>query len=121
MVEIVPATEAHVMALYGKPLPVTITGLAAIEAGQVQAVAALYPENGCMVLVLRVRDEFRSNRIRLTRLLLTGARRMLALARKSRLPVHAVADPAYPRSADLIQHLGGAHIGKDTYQWPISH
>ena len=53
MVNLVPATAAHVLQLYGKPLPVTIFGIAGVEGDRVLGMGAIYAEDGTTAICER--------------------------------------------------------------------
>ncbi|MCR4332574.1 MAG: hypothetical protein NUV34_07725 [Sulfuricaulis sp.] len=120
MVKLVPSTTAHVQALYGKSLPVTIQGIAGVEGGRVLGIGAIYAEGGCMVITCRIAEEARADLHRHARAILTSGRRLLEIAARYRLPVRCIADPRYPRAAALLEHLGFRSIGKDVFQWTPS-
>ena len=117
MVSLVPATEAHVRALYSSPLPVTVFGVAGVEAGRVLGLGALYLEQGCMVATCRFSDEAKRDLKRHTRAILIAARRLLAVAAKKRLPVRAIAAPGEVRAEALLAHLGFAPIENGVWEW----
>lgn len=120
MVNLVPATAAHVQALYGKSLPVTIIGIAGVDGEQVLGVGAIYAEDGCMVITCRIADEARADLRRHARALLIAGRRLIETAARHRLPVRCIADPRYPRAVALLEHLGFRNIGKDVFEWTAS-
>ena len=120
MITLLPATAAHVLALYGKSLPVTIFGIAGVEGERVLGMGAIYAEDGNMVLTCRIAEEARADLRSHTRALLHGARALLAEATKARLPVRCVADRRYPRAVELLEHLGFRRIDKDLFEWTIS-
>ena len=41
----------------------------------------------------------------------------MAIAAKKNAPLHAVADPAIPKSAQFLEHLGFQQLTGDLYQW----
>lgn len=112
-----PATQAHVIEMYGSPLPVTIRGLAAVDGDKVQMLACIYPEDGRMILAFKATPEARANMRAHTRTILKGARRLIGIACSSKLPLQAMVDTRYPRAAELAEHLGFRKIEKDIYQW----
>lgn len=120
MVEIVPATQAHVSALYGGSLPVTLYGVAAIEDGKLLCMGALYVENGCMVATCKIADEARPNLKRYARVFFMGWSRLRAIAEARRLPVRARPDPDAPRSAALLDRLGFVPIENGAWEWTNS-
>ena len=120
MANLRPTTAEDIRTLYGAPLQVTVHGITGTDDGRVLGFGAIFPSDGCMVLIFRLaedaRQEFASRKAWI-KTMLTGARKLLQIAADNHLPVRTVADPKYPRSVELIQHLGCRHIEKDVYEW----
>ena len=117
-----PTTAEDIKTLYGIPLQVTVHGITSIEDGRVLGFGAIFPSDGCMVLIFRLAEDARqefSSRKSWIKTMLVGARKLLQVAAENRLPVRTVADRKYPRSVELIEHLGFRHIEKDVYEWTI--
>ena len=121
LVNLRPTTETDVRALYGKPLDVTIIGITGVQDGQPLGFAAIFPGDGCMVMISRICDDARQHlhQHQHARALLRAARALQAIAKQHRLPIRAVADRQFNRSAALLKHLGFRHIEKDVYEWTI--
>ena len=117
MVKTVPATEAHITAIYGAPLDATVHAFAGIDGDRVLLLGAIYPEGGRAILTFKADEVARENMQAHARTILKAARRLLAIAEGWKLPVHTVVDQQYPRARDLVEHLGFRHLEKDTYQW----
>ncbi len=117
MITLRATQPADVRALYGKPLPMSITGLTAVEGERILGMGAIYPSDGCMVLVCQVHPAARPLRLRHARAMLAGAHRLLRTAAQARLPVRAFADRTHPGAAELIERLGFRHVEKDVYEW----
>lgn len=117
MVKTVPATAAHITAIYGEPLRQTVHGFAGIEGDAVRLLGAIYAENGRVILTFKADDVARENMREHAKTILKGARRLLAIAEQWRLPVQTVVDEQYPRARELVEHLGFRRLEKDIYQW----
>lgn len=114
MITIVPATpELLAQTRVGKP-NVTMRAVVAIDdQGRPIAVAGLYAESHRLCLFSDLCDELRANK----RALIRGIRALMAIAKKKNAPVHALADPAIPGSAALLEHMGFTHLTGDLYAW----
>lgn len=120
MIKLVPSTAEHILAIYGKPLPVTVFGIAGVENGCVLALGALYLDQGCMVATCRFSEEAKRDLKRHTRAILIAAKRLLAVAAGKHLPVRAIAAPGEARAEALLAHLGFKPVGKDVHEWTAS-
>lgn len=117
MIKLVPLTAEHILAIYGKPLPVTVFGIAGVENGCVLALGALYLDQGCMVATCLFSDEAKRDLKRHTRAILIAAKRLLEIAARRNLPVRAIAAPDAPRAEAFLVHLGFAPVGKGIWEW----
>lgn len=117
MVKTVPATEAHIVAIYGKPLDATVHAFAGLEDDRVLLLGAIYPEAGRAILTFKADEVARENMRTHAKTILKAARRLLAIAEGWKLPVQTVVDQQFPRARELVEHLGFRHLEKDTYQW----
>lgn len=120
MVKLRPATAADIRTLYGDPLQVTVRGFVGTDNGNVLGIGAIFPSDGCMVLIFKLTDDARRNlksKKAVIKSMLVGARKLLQIAAAHHLPVRTVANKKYPRSVELIEHLGFRHIEKDVYEW----
>lgn len=119
MIEIRPAQEWMVKALYGQTLERSVEAIVALEGNHVLGMAALYPENGHLVLVARITDKAREGigRCSHKRALIKAARAILNRAARWKLPVVTLADARFENAARLIEHLGFTPIGRDAYEW----
>ncbi len=118
MIAIRPMVANDVQKLYGEPLRVTVRGITAEENGRVLGIGAIYPSDGCTVLICCINSRIRPLSFRHAKALLEGARQILAMAFETRLPVRVVADRRQTRAVALIKHLGAHHVEKDIYEWP---
>ena len=119
MVSLRPATQADILAVIGKPLPHTVMAFVGEEQGRVLGLGAMYVTDGTWVLICAIAQDVRPLVHKHAKAMLVGARRLLALAAQTRLPVRTVADTRHPRAIELIEHLGFRHIEKDVYEWAI--
>lgn len=119
MVSLRPATAADIVAVYGKPLNVSTYGITGTEGGQVLGVGAIFPSDGCWLIVCNLRAPVRSGIMKYSKALLRAARQLQALAARHHMPMRAVLDPQQPRAAALLEHLGFRHLDKDVYEWTI--
>lgn len=119
MSELVPLTRRHLDALGITDLPSTIQGVALIEGEAVLAVGGCCLGAGHYVLVSNLSPELRTRmqRGRCTKALLRAARHLLTQARRTKLPIYALADPTFHGSDTLLTHLGFVPVSGNTYQW----
>lgn len=117
MAEIRAAQPWMIHALYGRALEHTVEAIVATEGDTVLGMAALYPENGRLVLVARITPPARAEIRKHRRTLILAAREIMRRAARWRLPVLTIADPAIPGSAMLVEHLGFTQTHKDIYEW----
>ena len=103
--QIVPATAEMIRTLHAE-LPRTVRAFAAVEGERVLGVAALYPQEGCLILCGIVAPETRAEMKRHRRTLLRCVWTALAIAVKRGMPVLAIADPDIEGSDRLLLHLG---------------
>lgn len=118
--EIVPVTAEHVAQVWDEPAPKTFRGLAVVDGEKTLGVTGIYPDQACFVLVAKIAPEGREriNGGRNLRTLMIAARRVLKLASRWQMPVHAVPDPGIPGATNMLKHLGFAPYFKDTWSWP---
>ena len=113
--QIVPATMEMIRSLHAD-LPKTVRAIAAVEGERVLGVAALYPQEGCLVLCGVVAPETRAEMKRHRRTLLRCVWTALAIAVRRGMPVVAMADQDIEGSDRLLLHLG--FMPKNgNYQW----
>lgn len=119
MVEIKPAQEWMVKALYGETIERTVEAIVALDGDAVLGMAALYPENGRLVLVARITDKARQGLQACghRRALLKAAREIMKRAKRWKLPVVVLADKRIEGADKLIAHLGFKPSGGDFYEW----
>jgi hypothetical protein len=117
VVKLRPALASDVIALYGEPLHTTVLGITGVEGDRVLGMGAIYPSDGCMVMICRIAPDARCELQRHAKTMVRGARRLIAIAGKTKLPLRTVADRRFPRAVELIEHLGFRHLEKDIYEW----
>lgn len=95
-------------ALYGQTLTETVEAVVALDGNDVLGMAAIYPQDGQLVLVAKLTDKARSDlgRCGHRRALLKAAHAILARARRWKLPVITKADTRYEGAERLLAHLG---------------
>jgi hypothetical protein len=117
MAEIVPATQAMIDKLYGKPIPRTARAIAVVEGGEVLGVGGVYVEGGRQVVFAGMTDAARSDLRKHTKVLLRAARDVMDIAAQRRLQIFALADPQVPKSREFLEHLGFEQYSEDTFRY----
>lgn len=119
MIEIRPAQQWMVEALYGKTIERTCEAVVALDGTKVLGMAALYPENGRLVLVARITQSAREGLCKCghKRALLMAARAIMKRAARWGLPVMAQADMRIHGADRLLTHLGFTQTHKDVFTW----
>lgn len=115
MIEIRTATP-ELMARTRLPNPPrTMRALVAVDTDTEEAVGlcAIYPDGHRQCMLADISEQLRQDK----RALIRGYRAALAIAAKNTAPLHAVADPDIPGSAQFLEHLGFQQLTGDLYQW----
>lgn len=76
--------------------------------------AGIFPHDNRLVVISSLTDELR----RCKRAIVTGYRRILEIADRSRLPLQALADEKVEASERFLEHLGFRHIGCGCWERP---
>ena len=108
MTKIVPATSAHVKALYEPAPGPSVRAFAALDGEEVIGVGGTYSSNGNVVAFLNATDKLRERPVSLMKL----ARRMETLREGA---VYATCDPAIEAAKRFLEHLGFSKIGGDLW------
>lgn len=116
MDKLIPATAEHVQAIYGAPFKRTAIAITGESEGKPFGIGAIYPHEGCMIMVFCLTPEGRENVKRHAKAIVKGARYLLDKARRYNLPVQTTADD-YPRSRELLEHLGFKPVTHIHYEW----
>lgn len=114
MIEICTATP-ELMARTRLPKPTrTMRALVAVdtETQETVGLCAIYPDGHRLCMLADISDRLRQDK----RALVRGYRAAMAIAAKKNAPLHAVADPAIPKSAQFLEHLGFQKLTGDLYQ-----
>ena len=121
--EIVPLTGEHIVALWGKPPPSTVYGMAVVSGDNVLSVCGIYIELGRFILVSKTSDEAHKvlPGIMYSRAALKVAKKVMDLAGQRKMPVNAIADPEIYGSENMLRHLGFSQTKKDVWSWPGSY
>lgn len=112
MTEIVPATLADFVALYGHPPPFSFQGFVVRQDGKPVGIGGLYFSNGSHVVFSRINAPIRK------RVILAVCHKVMDLARQKRVQVFAHRDEAIATSPGLLAHFGFEQIeDSEVYLW----
>ena len=114
-VEVVAATEADYVALYGHRPPYSMQGYTGRQGGEPAVMAGLYRAAGKNVMFLQTKGQPSP------RLVVRVCRAALDLARARGTRIFALRDEALPTADGLLRHFGFQPVGMTTdgevYQW----
>lgn len=115
MTEVVPATLADFVAVYGCAPKFTFQGYAVRRDGVAVCICGLYSDGERSVAFIRVNDGVRPRDV------VKVANLVLQLAEKRGTPVFAIRDRSLPTSEGFIKHFGFTYAGEspegEVYQW----
>ena len=113
MVEVIPATQAHLEAFYGKALSRSVYAIAGIEDGKVIGLAGVYREPYRFVMFSEITPELK----RRPKAIIKGFRMLQDVVRRRDIPVHAQPDAAEPGAVRFLEHLGFNEFVQGVYEW----
>lgn len=116
--EFVPLTPELARTFYGAQPARTHRGYALLRDGRPIVVWGLIREPYRWVLFSDASPEARAGSFGARRLVVLGARKLLAMLESVRGPVHALADERYEGACELLTHLGFVPLQQGVYQWP---
>lgn len=112
-----PATEADLVAFYGRPPRSTIRAIVAEHQGRILGVAGLMRTANGMLAVSEISEEMRSHRLTIMR----AGKAIADMAKRSPVPVYAVASDKEANSAAFLERLGFVCISESRegglFQW----
>jgi len=110
LIEIVPATAEHVLALYSEPPGRTLRAVAAVDGGRVLGVAGTYKDGDNTIVFAKMTDELRADK----RAIVAGYRKVMRLFGRR---VFAVCDTTIPAAAGFLEHMGFQQMEGEVYVW----
>lgn len=110
--EIVAATLADFVALYGHPPPFSFQGFVVRDAGVPVGIGGLYLSNGAYVVFSRINAAIRK------RVIVAVCRKVMDLARDKGVQVYAVREEGVMTSPGLLAHFGFEQLDdSEVYLW----
>ena len=114
MIELVHGDADIIRQVEGKVTRTTYC-IAAIEDGKVLGIAGYYPRDDHLVAWVRVTPELKQR----PRLIVQGARMLLAMMARRRMPIVAGRDVDEPSAKRFLTHFGFTPYKGDTWvRWP---
>jgi hypothetical protein len=112
MINVVPATQEHVERTFGvlKRSAEMISFVR--DDGELVGCAGIFPETSRLVLFSDMKDDVR----RFPRALVRGYRKLLEMADRRRMPLHALPDPSIEASERFLTHMGFRKLTENCWE-----
>ena len=110
MSAIIPATPAHIAALYGHTLGRTVRALAVVDGERVLGVGGIYHDDGRTVIFSKKTDDLRRQK----RILILASRQIMGWLREE---AFALCDTSIPKARDFLEHMGFEQVQGEVYRW----
>ncbi len=113
MIRVVPATQEHVERALGGMLQRSAEAIALLrEDGAIVGCAGVFPESCRLVIFSELTDEARADK----RAMVMGYRRLLEIADRHSMPLHARPDPQIEASERFLAHMGFRRLTDECWE-----